>query len=118
LGSAKDRTDKMSKVGIYEVSCNNQNCPAKYIGQTTRPIKKRFTEHKGCIKANQQSRSAVALHAHQRLHLNLDKYKIRLVKEVNDDKRLDAYESFFIRNCENAMNTDGGNINSNLFSII
>jgi len=118
LGNPKDKTPVELKSGIYEITCNSNGCGAKYYGQTKRNIKTRCKEYLDNIKKNQHTRSAVALHAQKNLHLNLTSYDIKLVKEVNKEQRLDAYESYFIQKCNNAMNTDDGNIKSNLFSLL
>jgi len=118
LGNAKDKTDNNLKAGIYEITCNNDGCGAKYYGQTTRNVKTRFSEHLGYIRNNHQSKSEVALHAHQNLHLNLTSYKMKLIKEENSKSRLDIYESYFIKKSTNSMNTDDGNVSSTLFNLI
>ena len=36
---------------IYLIECNKETCKARYIGQSFRPLKKRFSEHIGYIKS-------------------------------------------------------------------
>ena len=36
---------------IYLLECNKSTCKARYIGQSFRPLKKRFSEHKGYINS-------------------------------------------------------------------
>ena len=43
LVNSKDKLDKLSKSGIYKLSC--QNCNSTYIGRTCRPLKTRINEH-------------------------------------------------------------------------
>lgn len=43
---------------------------------------------------------------------------LKLLKQVNEDQRLDAYEAFYIQNDDTALNQDRGNIESCLFSHI
>lgn len=43
---------------------------------------------------------------------------VKLLKRVNDERRLDAYECVFIHKTENTVNLDNGNIESELFSLI
>jgi len=118
LGSAKDSTNELEKSGIYEITCNNNNCNQKYYGQTKRCIGTRFKEHLSCIKNGQPSRSSVAMHAFNELHLNISLYSIKLLKHITNENRLDVYESYCIQKNPNNFNADDGNINSHLFSII
>ena len=36
---------------IYMIECNIEKCKARYIGESERPLKNRFAEHKGYIKS-------------------------------------------------------------------
>ena len=121
LGSTKDKDKKEEKSGIYEITCD---CNDKYSGQTRRKILTRFNEHKRGIKLNQPSKSSVASHAIENLHLNLDSLDLRVKKVITNPALLDAYESYFItthnrKNPQsNLINTDNGNITSYLFNCI
>lgn len=43
LVNSKDKIDKLSKSGIYKLSCNSCNCT--YVGRTCRSLKVRINEH-------------------------------------------------------------------------
>ena len=116
LGSTKDKSDHLEKSGIYEIDCGD--CDMKYVGQTRRKLKTRFKEHMDAIKNNQTQKSSVAAHVLDNNHWNISQNNLKLLKEVNNTKKLDAYESYFIQRTTNPMNADNGNINSNLFKII
>lgn len=114
LGSAKDKIETLQKSGIYSIQC--ADCDQIYVGQTKRNIGTRFKEHTACIRNNQPNKSAVAYHALENIHFNIGVNNLQLLKQVNDDKKLDAYECYYIQNNKN--NTMNGNIDSCLFAII
>lgn len=116
LGSTKDKTPQMKKSGVYVYECSE--CKRKYYGQTKRDIETRFNEHCACIRLNQPQKSAIATHVIIDGHTQINKDNIKLLKQVNDDRRLDAYEAFYIQTDDNALNLDTGNITSCLFSLI
>lgn len=95
LGTTKDKLDELDKKGIYSISCGD--CDMKYYGQTKRNIKQRFNEHSSYIRKNQGQKSAIAEHVLHNGHFNVSLESIKLVKQVNDDRKLDAYESYFIQ---------------------
>ena len=37
---------------IYLIECNKENCRKRYIGESERPLRKRFSEHKGYVRNN------------------------------------------------------------------
>ena len=96
------------------MTCNE--CEKKYTGQTKRSIEKRFSEHCACIRLNQAHKSAVAAHVLIDGHTNINKDCVKLKKQVNDCRRLDAYEAFYIQNDTDSLNQDNGNIESYLFA--
>lgn len=112
LGSTKDSTPPAEKSGIYSITCGD--CNMNYYGQTKRSIGKRFKEHSAYIRKNEGYKSAIAGHVLENGHFNVNVNNLRLLKQVNDERRLDAYESFFILNDENAINKDNGNTDSPL----
>lgn len=114
LGSTKDKIDCLHKSGIYSIQCGD--CMCEYIGQTKRSILVRYKEHSSYIKHNQGYRSGIASHALNNNHWNITKNNLRLVKEINDARKLDAYESYYIQKSDNTLNLDNGNIESHLLS--
>lgn len=116
LGSTKDKIDNMKKSGIYTIKCGD--CDKIYYGQTKRTIEKRFKEHINYIRTNQHQKSAIATHVLEQNHFNVGLNNLTLKKQVTDDRKLDAYESYFIQNDRNSVNSDNGNINSILFSLV
>ncbi|KMQ81482.1 reverse transcriptase [Lasius niger] len=60
LGGPKDKPDKFKVSGIYSIQCSD--CPLKYIGQTRRPIEKRFKEHVNNVKNNEHWKTHLARH--------------------------------------------------------
>ncbi|KAG8268174.1 hypothetical protein J6590_108253 [Homalodisca vitripennis] len=115
LGNPKNKIDDEEKSGIYQINCDN--CDLKYIGQTKRKIKKRVKEHKACLKYQQEERSAMAKHA---LHTGHCFSQVKLLKEINDNKFLDAYETIFMQKNQNYLvnNEPGPLQNSPLLPLI
>ena len=109
LGSTKDKTPELQKSGIYAVQCSE--CDKTYYGQTKRSIEERFKEHTQCIRLNQPNKSAIAAHVINEGH-GVNKKSLKLLKQVNDDRRLDAYEAYYIQSNTNSLNLDSGNIES------
>lgn len=102
----------LDKPGIYEIKCNE--CERKYYGQPKRSVRKRFEEHNN-VRNMEPRKSAFAMHAIQEQHLSTTIDNVRLLKCVNDARKLDAYESLHILRDEKALNADKGNIESDLF---
>ena len=116
LGSTKDKVDKFKKSGIYAIKC--EDCDGVYYGQTKRTFEKRFKEHNLYIKQNKPQCSAIAEHAIKHKHSNLNLNNLSVKKHISDERKLDAYESYYIQKDNNAINADNGNITSYLFSLI
>jgi len=120
LGSTKDKISQSEKSGIYQINCSS--CDAKYIGQTRRSVKKRFDEHHRSVK-NKELDKAIAAHIfdidNERPHkiVSFDE-NVKLIKNVTNPIKLDAYESVYISSSRNLMNLDEGPINSPLFEIL
>lgn len=114
LGSTKDKIPCLQKSGIYAIKCND--CERKYYGLTKRNIETRFKDHLQCVRLNHPNKSAVAAHILNDGHENINIDCVSLVKQVNDERRLDAYEAFYIQSDDNALNLDRGNIESCLFA--
>lgn len=58
----------------------------------------------------------VFAHALDNEHFKINLENLHLVKEVNDKRKLNAYESYNIQKDGNAINLDNGNIASHLMS--
>ena len=79
---------------VYKVPC--QNCAFVYIGQTTRDLKSRLTEHQRTIKFQRPKKSALCQHSMKNDHpINWSDVKI-LKLEHDYSKRLYA-ESWNIK---------------------
>lgn len=116
LGSTKDRMPNINKSGIYCYECSE--CGRKYYGQTKRSIEVRFKDHCACIRLNHPNKSAIASHFLIDGHENVNIENLTLLRQVKDERRLDAYEAYQIQRDENALNQDRGNIESCLFKLI
>lgn len=114
LGTTKDKIDEFDKKGIYSISCGD--CDKKYYGQTKRNIKQRFKEHSSYIAKNEGRKSAIAEHVLDNGHFNVTINNVKLEKQVYDDRKLDAFESYYIQKDSNSLNKDNGNIESILFA--
>ena len=58
----KDRAAKRVLTGVvYQVPC--AGCPAIYVGQTSRRLNKRLSEHKRAVESGEAATSALAEHA-------------------------------------------------------
>lgn len=114
LGNPKDKPSSLKVSGIYSIQC--ADCPAKYVGQTQRPIEKRFSEHVNNVKNQEVMKSSVAKHMIENGHL-FTKFNLKLEKAVSSPMFLDAYESFYIQNNEFSMNSDLGPIPSSILKI-
>lgn len=82
LDSTKDTIPLSDRSGIYEIKCNK--CDKKYIGQTKRAIYLRYTEHLRHI----YDLDNTELHSIGDFDNN-----VRMIKNVNNPFKLDAYES-------------------------
>lgn len=103
------------KSGIYKIECNE--CSEIYIGQTSRNIKTRYEEHESHIKKNRPTKSAVALHVIENQHVCTIE-NLTLVKQVNNKRKLDAYESIYMHKHNSIlMNTMEAPIMSNLIKL-
>ena len=110
--SLKDCTNNQEKSGIYEIDC--QNCCKKYRGQTSRRIADRYTEHERAWRLKNPSKSAIAQHCIEEQHtIGTSK----LLKEVRDNRKLDAWESLLIMKGDELVNVDEPPITSQLFVI-
>lgn len=112
MDSTKDKTAEDDKAGIYKTECND--CDQVYIGQTRRNISTRFKEH---VDMRRAVKSAVIAHITDKKH-SITREGLKLVKQVNNEWELDAYESLYMhRHAENLMSTQEAPIRSPLFNI-
>jgi hypothetical protein len=127
LGTTKDKKEVTEKSGIYQINCATRGCNALYIGQTRRAIAARFNEHEKATKSEHMDKSSVAKHMIMKDDGKKRSYKhkftkenLKVVKPVNNFRKLDAYESIYLfKNRDNPlMNNEfqiSGNIKSDLF---
>ena len=113
IGNLKDKIPAKERSGIYELSC--KTCEAKYRGQTKRKIIQRDKEHNRAFRLKQPKKSAMAQHC---LDENHQIGNCKLLKEVRDQRQLDAWESLKILKGENLVNIDEPLISSPLFELI
>ena len=114
----KDICPRTSKSNVvYKISCNN--CDASYVGQTSRQLKTRITEHRNHIRYNTSSRSVITEHRRQHDHdFQWDEVEI-LDEEPCYRKRL-VSETLNIRKQKNGLNlqTDTEGLHKAYISII
>ncbi|KAJ8980916.1 hypothetical protein NQ317_011557 [Molorchus minor] len=112
----KDTIGVNDRSGIYEMSC--KDCNLKYVGQTRRSILTRFKEHMAHLKYGRTDKSSVAQHAFDNNH-RIDINNLKLIRNVTNNRQLDAFESLEIVKCKNRMNSDNGPIpNSPLYWLV
>lgn len=124
LRSTKDKKDVTEKSGIYRIQCSH--CAKRYIGQTRRLVTTRFNEHvnearviKKKRKAVDRYRSTVAKHIVEEGH-DIEISDVDIIKEVNDNRKLDFYESLTIHkeNRELLLNEEMGCCDTPLIRLI
>lgn len=93
LGSTKDKIDNDQKSGIYTATCK---CGDKYVRQTARTVKTRYKEHLSKYFNCHYDQSTIADHMYETGH-DINKVDIRLTKHVLDRRKLDFWETLFIR---------------------
>jgi hypothetical protein len=93
---------RLEKSEIYKIRCSKtQRCGHQYIGQIKRQAQKRFVQHLQAFKNRKPRNSAVAAHMitkegeERRFSHNFDHTCLKWIKEANDSKKLDAFESFY-----------------------
>jgi len=110
LGNPKDKVkDFKLKSGIYKMEC--LECGIPYIGQTKRNLKIRQSEHES------RESSVVFQHCNENSH---QMKEIELLKQVDDPRLLDAYESFYLKkfsNVELLNEQPMGNLPSKLYGL-
>jgi len=83
----KDRLSKLSNMNVvYRIGC--KDCDASYVGQTSRQLKTRISEHKNHIKRKTSTHSVITEHRMQRSH-EFDWENVEILDaERNYSKRL------------------------------
>lgn len=121
LINIKDKILNEEKSGIYKINCNC--CDKFYIGKTSRNFNIRFKEHERHTRLNYPEKSTVAKHSiEEHYKLTLDKKCLEIIKPVNQNFKLDAWESFYIQNSllknqNKLLNEQSGTIISELFEL-
>lgn len=108
----KDERPDETKSGIYRIGCSD--CDEEYIGQSKRRVNERWKEHEAAVRLNQPAKSAVAEHCLSLQHSIGEK---SLLKEVTSSVELNSWESYFIANSDDNMNSGEAPIRSNLFPL-
>jgi hypothetical protein len=111
LNCGKRMLNENESAGVYEICC--RKCSKKYIGQTKRRSETRDKEHSAAIKSRQIEKSSVAKHCWEEGHV---RGEMKLLKRINEQPKLDAYESMYIAKTDDLMNTGEPPIVSKLFS--
>ena len=106
LVRVKDPTPAPQRTGaVYRIPCGN--CPKVYIGQTSRTLKHRLTEHKRALRSGEAAQSAVAEHAMEEDHII--KWEDSEVVDHNHRYRQRCtLEAWHIRTERHKMNRDEG----------
>lgn len=103
---------------ILFLSIECEICKRKYYSQTKRSIETGFKDHCTCNCLNEPTKLAVASHVLLDGLENININNLCLFKQVNNNRRIDAYEAFYIQSDCDAFNLDRGNIESYLFNDI
>lgn len=113
LCNYKDKQMPLTTSGIYEVSC--RDCDSKYRGQTRRAIQDRAKEHHSATLHRQDWKSSVAVHMLEEDHRI---GRIKRLKYVREDSKLDSWESHYISRCPSpSMNKEPAPIQSYLYQL-
>jgi hypothetical protein len=122
LPSTKNKTAENKKSGIYQISCGTKNCNQKYNGQTARTLNSRFVEHLTAFKNNHPDQSSITFHMlktktgqnrNPLLTHTFNLSNLKLLKEVNGERRLNPKETLYIRRADQDTLT---NTNQDLLS--
>jgi hypothetical protein len=110
----------LDKAGVYKMICPHDGCNATYIGETCRALSIRAGEHIRHIINNRPEQSAIAEHALEYNHKNIQKSDFNIIASINNKTRLRVCESMHIhKNNNNLINRDTGYVqNSCLFDLL
>ena len=86
---------------VYKFTC--RSCPKFYIGQTCRPFKQRFYEHRRAI-ASGSSMSALAEHVHERNDLTILDFDLDILEKCGDPLETRLAEARWINTLKPALN--------------
>ncbi|KYM94598.1 hypothetical protein ALC62_14771 [Cyphomyrmex costatus] len=112
----KDSLSKDSRNNVvYKISCND--CDASYVGQTSRQLKTRISEHRNHIKRNTTTRSVIIEHRLQ--HGHDFRWNEEILDESNYRKRI-VSEMINIKKQKNSLNlqTDTENLHETYIPLI
>ncbi|XP_044761991.1 uncharacterized protein LOC123319194 [Coccinella septempunctata] len=113
LVNNKPKKNNAKKSGIYKINCDN--CPAFYIGMTTRAAGIRFNEH-----VKNRPASAMGGHLHENEH-SASLEGLTIIHESDDFWRLTLLEQLEIlknKNSEHLLNEIKDFPNPNLFKLV
>ena len=106
LVRVKDPTPAPQRTGVvYRIPCGN--CPKVYIGQTSRTLKHRLTEHKRALRLGEAAQSAVAEHAMEEDH-TIKWEDAEVVDHNHRYRQRCTLEAWHIRTERHKMNRDEG----------
>ena len=98
------REDKKKKGVVYEVPC--RDCDSVYIGETSRTLEKRLSEHKNAVKKH-DTNNGIAVHAWNLQHqVDWDAAKTRATEEHYWKRRV--LEALHIHQQQQSSNLDCG----------
>ena len=99
LVKIKDRTDELSKSGVYSLSCGS--CPAVYVGQSGRKVSTRVQEHLSLVNKYKntevtETKSAFANHLLTTSHDFINPDNVTLLHNCQKSLKLDLLEKMEI----------------------
>ena len=82
----KDKVDCNIYNCIYMIECDKERCRARYIGESERPLRKRFSEHKGYVNSIINTKAtATGEHFNQPGHSSRN-MKITIIEKVKNNE--------------------------------
>ncbi|KYM96629.1 hypothetical protein ALC62_12676 [Cyphomyrmex costatus] len=98
----KDALSKDSRSNVvYKISCND--CDASYVGQTSRQLKTRISEHRNHIKRNTTTRSVITEHRLQHGH-DFRWNEVEILDEESNYRKRIVSEMINIKKQKNSLN--------------
>lgn len=115
LSTAKDKLPKLSRFGVYKITCDN--CPAEYLGTTNRNPEVRAGEH--FKSKNWKNKTAVGKHLFENPEHVSEIKNVSLVREVQQPWKAECYEAIHIHKNKHKslLKEDSGNIKSSLLKL-